>query len=212
VVEPPLEAPPAPVVEAMAQLVFPLPRPAIRHVPLPRPPPDAAAADGSAVAQEPARAPEACYLRLVAPPEPPRRRRPGLPAGANAFDVLRLNARAPAMNRRSPKSMVEAVHEWRVHDLSSFLDVKKDGWTGPQTSAFNRRRYTWELVQQCVPHLPHPAEYMTIKEKEDWVAVRHDAHREFNREKLPKYIDNIRLRDKNIKRRKRKVRDNDDLV
>jgi hypothetical protein len=198
-------------IEETARLVFPLPRPVIVAVPLPRPPPPAPAADGAAVAQEETRAPEECYLRLVAPPEPPRRRRPPPPAGANAFDVLRLTARAPAMNRRSPESMLQAVHEWRANDLGSFLDVRKDSWSVAQVSAYNRRRYTWELVQRCLQHLPHPAGYMTTKEKEDWVAVRHDRLRNFNHEKLPQYMAGIRLRDRHIKRRKRKGGALDDL-
>jgi hypothetical protein len=198
----PMEAP-AMGVEEMAELVFPQPRPVIVTVPLPQPPPLAAAADGAVVRLLP-RAPEECYLRLAAPPEPPKRRRPALPPGATAFDVLRLNARAPAMNRRSPESMVQAVHEWRENDLGSFLDVRKDSWATAQKSAFARRRYIWELVQRSIPNLEHPAGYMTTKEKEDWVAVRHDYLRTFNLEKLPQYMANIRLRDSHIKRRKRK--------
>jgi hypothetical protein len=59
-------------------------------------------------------------------------------------------------------------------------------------------------VQQNVPNLDHPAGYMTTKEKEDWVAVCHDYLRNFNFEKLPQYMANIRLQNKHIKRRKRK--------
>jgi HD superfamily phosphohydrolase YqeK len=67
-------------------------------------------------------------------------------------------------------------------------------------------------MQLCIPFLDHPAEYMTTKEKEDWVAVCHDFWRNFSNEKLSQYIANISLHEKNIKRRKRKGNPLDALV
>jgi hypothetical protein len=67
-------------------------------------------------------APPEVLQRQRAPREPAADIVGALPAGTTAFDVLRLNARAPAMNRKSPDSFV-AVHEWRGLGLESFRKV-----------------------------------------------------------------------------------------
>jgi hypothetical protein len=137
-----------------------------------------------------------------------------LPAGTTAFDVLRLNARAPAMNRKSPDSFVQAVHEWRGLGLESFRKVRKTGWAKPDHTAYRKRLYVIDLVRRAVPTLPaHESFLMNSIEREDWAACRYDYLRGQANEEMCKYIEHIRLVDDSIVRRdskKKRARADDD--
>ena len=156
-------------------------------------------------------APPEVLQRVRAPREPPRIANPCLPRGANAFDVMRLNAKAPAMSRRSPDSFLRAIHEWRGLGLEAFRNVRKDGWTQPEHTAYRKRLYVFDLVKRAVSALPaHESSLMTSVEREDWAAVRFDYLRCHEGEEMCKYITHTRLIDPTIIRRASKKRRRDD--
>jgi hypothetical protein len=152
-------------------------------------------------------APAEVLQRVRAPPEPRRLAHSFAPPGTNAFDVMRLNAKAPAMNRTSHESFVKAVHEWRGLSLDAFRNVRKDIWSQPERSAYTKRVYVIDLVRRAVTNLPaHESSLMTKKEKEDWAAHRFDYMRVQSRETMPQYIDHTRLLDPHLVRRTSKKR------
>jgi hypothetical protein len=147
-------------------------------------------------------APPEVLERLRAPREP--RRPPSLvPAGANAFDVMRLNARAPAISRASPDSFVQAVHEWRGLSLDAFRRTGKGHWAVAVRSAYDKRLYVVDMVRRSFSMLPAlQSSLMTSDERENWAAARFDHLRLLQGESMTQYVDHMRLLDPNIKRRK----------
>jgi hypothetical protein len=114
---------------------------------------------------------------------------------------MRLNAKAPAMNRTSPVSFVQAVHEWRGLSLDAFRRVRKDVWTQPERSAYTKRVYVIDLVRRAVLVLPaYEASLMTTTEKEDWAAKRYNYMRVQSSETMAQYIAHSRLVDPNLSR------------
>jgi hypothetical protein len=195
--------PPVPPESPQAAQVVLLPP----QAPLPPPPPEVAPRWSQAMMPGP---PAFVLERRRAPPEPRRLGNALVPPGANAFDVMRLNARAPGMGRSSPQSFVHAVHEWRGLSLDAFRKVRKDAWTQPERSAYTQRVYVIDLVRRAVTSLPtHEASLMTSVERENWAAVRYDYMRVLSRETMSQYIDHQRLMDPSIPRRQSKKRRQD---
>jgi hypothetical protein len=155
--------------------------------------------------------------RNWAPTEPPAQGNALLPPGANAFDLLRINAQAPAMSRKSPDSFLQAVFEWRTHNLDAFINVGNAHWLKSLRLAYAKRIFVVNMVRRAVLDLPGEAAFlMTKAEKEDWVGARYDYLRAANQETMLQYIAHICQVDQSIPRRLSKQRHdeeaNDDTV
>jgi hypothetical protein len=104
------------------------------------------------------------------------------------------------MNRTSPLSFVQAVHEWHVLSLDAFRKVRKGIWTQPEHSAYTKQVYVIDLVRRAVLNIPaHKASLMTNVEKEDWMRVQ-------SSETMPQYIAHLHLLDSHIPQRTSKKR------